>query len=82
LVFPSSAAVNVQVPEVTIVTVVPETVHTAVVDEVTVGVSPELADTDRPNVELDQVFVPGSVNEIVFVAFWMVTVCEADVRAA
>jgi hypothetical protein len=51
------------------VTVVPDTVQTPVVDDVTMGSSRDVADTTRPNVELDQVFVPGFANEIVLVAF-------------
>ena len=58
-----------QVPELTMVTVVPETVQTPVVDDVTMGTSPDVAEIVRPNAELDQVFVPGFVNEIVLVAF-------------
>ena len=77
--FPSSAAVNVQVPDATIVTVVPDTVHTAVVEEVTVGESPDVADTDTVNVDADHVLVPGSVNEIVFEALAIDTVVFADV---
>ena len=77
--FPSSAAVNVQVPDATIVTVVPDTVHTLVVDDVTVGESPDDADTDKPKVDADHVFVPGSVNEIVFEALAIDTVVFADV---
>jgi hypothetical protein len=49
------------------VTVAPETVHTLVVDDVTVGVSPDVAETVNPKVVDDHVFVPGFVNEIVFV---------------
>ncbi len=78
--FPSSAAVNVHVPDATIVTLVPDTVHTLVVDDVTVGVSPDAADTVTLNVDADHVFVPGSVNEIVFVPFATVIDCVADVR--
>ena len=78
--FPSSEAVNVHVPDATIVTVVPDTVHTLVVDDVTVGESPDVADTDKPKVDADHVFVPGSVNEIVFVPFATVIDCVADVR--
>ena len=76
--FPSSAAVNVHVPDATIVTVVPDTVHTLVVDDVTVGISPEVAETVTPKVDADQVLVPGSVNEIVFDALAIVTVSADD----
>ena len=55
------------VPDATMVTVAPETVHTLVVDDVTVGVSPDVAETVNPKVVDDHVFVPGFVNEIVFV---------------
>jgi propanediol utilization protein len=64
---PSSEAVNVHVPDATMVTVAPETVHTLVVDDVTVGVSPDVAEIVNPKVVVDNVFVPGFVNEIVFV---------------
>ena len=64
---PSSDAVREQVPDETIVTVVPATVHTLVVDEVTNGESPDVAETVSSNVVDDHVFVPGFVNEIVFV---------------
>lgn len=76
---PSSAAVSEHDPALTIVTVAPETVHTAVVDDVTVGLSPEVADTVTSKVEEDQVLVPGSVKEIVFVPFATEIVCVADV---
>jgi hypothetical protein len=63
----------------TIVTVAPETVQTAVVDDANVGLSPEVADTVTSKVEEDHVFVPGSVKEIVFVPLATVIVCVADV---
>ena len=68
------------VPDATIVTDVPDTVHTAVVDDVTVGESPDVADTVTVNVDADHVLVPGSVNEIVFVPLATVIDCVADVR--
>jgi hypothetical protein len=65
---PSSEAIKEHEPEPTIVTVVPTTVQTLVVDEVTVGVSPDVAVTVKPKVAADHVFVPGFVNEIALAA--------------
>ena len=42
--------------------------QTLVVDEVTVGVSPDVAVTVKPKVAADHVFVPGFVNEIALAA--------------
>lgn len=67
--FPSSDATSVHVPEDTMVTTRPDVVHTDVVDEVIVGVSPDVADATTENVVADHVRVPGFVNEIVFAAF-------------
>ena len=77
---PSSAAVSVHEPDLTIVTVTPDTVHTSVVDDVTAGLSPEVADVVTSKVVSDQVLVPGSVKLIVFEAFDTVTVSEVEVR--
>lgn len=66
---PSSDATRVQVPEDTIVTTRPVAVHTDVVDDVMVGVSPDVADATTENVVADQVRGPGFVNEMVFAAF-------------
>lgn len=57
------------VPDETMVTTSPDVVHTDVVDEVIVGVSPDVADATTENVVADQVRVPGFVNEIEFAAF-------------
>jgi len=65
-------------PAITIVTVTPDTVHTLVVDDITVGVSPEVADTETSNVVADHVFVPGSVNVTVFAPLVTVIVCVAE----
>ena len=62
---PAWAAVSEHVPEATIVKVIPETVHTFVVLEVIVTVRPEVDDADNVSGVLDQVVVPGFVNEIV-----------------
>ena len=80
MVLPSSAAVSVHDPALTIVTVTPDTVHTSVVDDVTVGLSPEVADVVTSKVVADQVLVPGSVKLIVFDAFDTVIVSEVEVR--
>ena len=42
MVFPDWADVNVHVPDDTSVSVIPDTVHTLVVDEVIVGVNPDV----------------------------------------
>ncbi len=64
------------------VTVRPDVVQTEVVDDVMVGMSLDVAEATTLNVVVDQVFVPGFVNEIVFDVFWMVTVCAEEERAA
>jgi hypothetical protein len=67
------------VPDDNMVTAIPETEHTDVVVDVIEGVSPVEADTVRLNGVDDHVFVFGLVNEMVFAARTMVTVCVADV---
>ena len=49
--FPACAAVSVQVPFATMVSVAPDTVHTPVVDEVMVTDKLEVADADSDTVE-------------------------------
>jgi hypothetical protein len=71
-------AVREQVPDATIVRVVPETVQTDVSDDVTTGVTPEVAVTVSEKGVLDHVRAPGFVNEIVLLAWLMVTVVLAD----
>ena len=66
----------VQVPTETIVSVVPDTVHTDVVDDVIVTARVEVADADKETVEPEYVWLPGEVNEIVWVALLTVTVIE------
>ena len=63
-------------------TVRPEVVQTEVVDDVMAGMSLDVAEATTLNVVVDHVFGPGFVNEIVFDAFWMVTVCAAEDHAA
>jgi hypothetical protein len=52
------------VPALIKVTVVPETVHTPVVADVTATVKPELAEGETVKVPLPNTFVPGFVNVI------------------
>ena len=56
------------VPDDTMVTVRPDTVHTDVVVDVMVGFTPDVADATTLNGVADHVRVPGLVNEIVFAA--------------
>ena len=51
-----------QVPDDTNVNVVDDTVHTPVVDEVTVGVNPDDADVTKEIVEVEYVTFPGDVK--------------------
>lgn len=71
---PAWAAVREHVPEVTIVKVTPETVHTLVELDVTVTASPDVDDVDRVRGVLDHVVVPGLVNVMVWFALATVTV--------
>jgi hypothetical protein len=54
----------VQVPDLSTVTVVPDTVQTGVVELVTVGARPAASvDTVRPNGPTPNVFSPGLLND-------------------
>ena len=64
--FPSSDAVSEHVPDDTMVTVSEETVHTPVVVEVSVGVSPDVADGDSVNVDADQERSPSEPKVMLF----------------
>ena len=76
--FPSSDAVSEHVPDDTMVTVSEETVHTPVVVEVSVGVSPDVADGDSVNVDADQERSPSEPKVMLFDGdLAMVTVCVA-----
>jgi hypothetical protein len=61
------------------VTAIPDTEQTDVVVDVIEGVTPVEADVATLNGVDDHVFVVGLVNEMVFAARAMVTVCVADV---
>ena len=71
---PAWAAVNVHEPEDTSVSVEPDTVHTEVVPDVTVGVSPDDAENDIATPVAEYVWSPGDVKVIVCDALLIVKV--------
>jgi hypothetical protein len=73
--------VSVQVPDATIVTVVPDTVHTLVVEEVTVTVKPESDDGEIVIGVDDHVWVDIAANVMVWVALLIVKVRDTSLAA-
>ena len=67
-----------QVPDDTRVNVVPDTVHTEVVDDVIVGVKPDDAEVVNEIVAVAYVWSPGEVKLTVWDAFAKVTVVADD----
>ena len=67
--FPASLAISVHVPDDTMVTVRPDTVHTDVVDDVITGVTVEVAEATTLKVVADHARLSGSGNVMVFDAF-------------
>ena len=74
-------AVNVHVPEKTMVTVVPDTVHTLVVDEASVTASPEVDVGPTVNVDVEKLRSAGSAKVIVWLALVTVMVMVLDVAS-
>ena len=74
-------AVNVHVPEKTMVTVVPDTVHTLVVDEARVTASPEDDVGPTVNVDVEKLRSAGSAKVIVWLALVTVMVMVLDVAS-
>jgi hypothetical protein len=75
-------AVNEHVPDDNIVTAIPDAEQTKGVVEVIEGVTPDVADVVTLKGVEDHVRVVGLVNEIVFAARAIVTVCAEDAFAA
>jgi hypothetical protein len=65
--FPAWVAVIEHAPTATIVTVVPETVHTGIVFEANVTASPELALAEIGNAAAPNATLPRALNVIVCV---------------
>ena len=73
---PAWFASIVQVPEPTMVTVVPETVHTLVVSELKTTARPELAVADTVNGGSPKLFPPSAGKVIVWSALETVNDCD------
>ena len=70
---PACVAVSAQEPDDTSVKVEPDTVHTEVSPDVTVGVNPDVAEKVSEIVDAEYVWFPGEVNEIVWDALATLT---------